>query len=74
MNIGDLVKNLTEPEAGLGLVVAMDIPMFGQLQHDPPGVKVRWRYPTSWVDGDGISIMYDDEVEVINEARRSNII
>jgi len=67
ISVGDLVKNTTEPEHGLGIVTQVDIDMWGQPQ-EPPGIKVLWRNPT-WSSEDGGSIMYQDELEVISEVR-----
>lgn len=68
MKIGDLVKNIEQPDHGVGIVMQMDIEMWGQ-QHEPGGIKVFWRDPT-WRDEDGGSLMYIDEVEVISEGGR----
>ena len=67
MKVGDLVKNIEEPDHGIGIVMKMDIEMWGQV-HEPPGIKVLWRSPT-WLSDDGGSIMYQDEVEVVSAAR-----
>jgi hypothetical protein len=68
MKIGDLVKNLTDPETGIGLVIQTDIQMWG-MQHEPPGIKVLWHHPT-WYDlDDGASVMYADELEIISDSR-----
>jgi len=67
INIGDLVRNTTEPEHGLGIVMQVDIDMWGQPQ-EPAGIKVLWRNPV-WLSEDGGSIMYQDELEVVSEVR-----
>ena len=68
MKVGDLVLNIEEPEHGVGIVLQVDIDMWGQPQ-EPPGIKVLWRNPT-WYDPDnGGSVMYEDEVEVLSESR-----
>ena len=66
MRVGDLVINTIEPEHGIGIVLKVDIDMWGQPQ-DPGGVKVLWRNPV-WLSEDGGSIMYEDELEVISES------
>lgn len=74
MKTGDLVKNLTEPETGLGLVIEVGISMLVDEDHEPPGVKVLWHTP-SWHDpSDGASVMYADELEIVSESRRSDLI
>tara|TARA_R110001592_G_scaffold92364_1_gene269350 strand:+ start:362 stop:565 length:204 start_codon:yes stop_codon:yes gene_type:complete len=67
MKVGDLVKNVDDPAQGIGIVMEVEIDMWGQ-QHEPPGVKVLWARPV-WFDDDGGSIMYHDELEVISESR-----
>ena len=67
MKDGDLVRNISEPEHGIGIVMKIDIDMWGQPQ-EPAGIKVLWRNPV-WLSEDGGSIMYQDEVEVISEGR-----
>ncbi len=66
MKIGDLVLNVDEPEHGIGIVMQVDIDMWGQPQ-EPPGIKVLWRNPTWHDPDDGGSVMYEDEVEVLSE-------
>ena len=66
MKVGDLVINTIEPEHGIGIIMKVDIVMWGQPQ-EPAGVKVLWRNPT-WLSEDGGSIMYQDELEVISES------
>lgn len=76
MKVGDLVRNISDPRVGLGIITAVDIPMlgYGRDPTEPPGIKVLWNSPT-WHDPvDGASVMYGDEVELVNEARRSNIV
>ena len=68
LKVGDLVKNLTDPDTGLGLVTQTNIQMWGQM-HEPPGVKVLWLHPTWHDPSDGGSIMYADELEIISEGR-----
>ncbi len=67
MNVGDLVKNIIEPSQGLGIIMKVDINMWGQ-PTEPPGIKVLWANPT-WACDDGGSIMYADEVMVISANR-----
>ena len=67
MRVGDLVMNIEEPEHGVGIVLQIDIDMWGQPQ-EPPGIKVLWPRPTYYDQRDGGSIMYEDEVEVISES------
>ena len=67
LRVGDLVLNISEPEHGLGIVMEVDLDMWGMPQ-EPAGVKVMWRNPV-WVSEDGGSVMYQDEVEVISENR-----
>ncbi len=67
MKVGDLVVNIDEPEHGIGVVIQMDVEMWGQV-HEPPGIKVLWRSPIWHCPVDGSSIMYQDEVEIISEA------
>lgn len=67
MKVGDLVLNISEPEHGIGIVMEVDLDMWGQPQ-EPAGVKVLWRHPI-WLSEDGGSIMYQDEVRVISEGR-----
>jgi len=67
INVGDLVVNTDEPEHGIGIVMEVDLEMWGQPQ-EPAGVKVLWRHPT-WVSDDGGSIMYQDEIRVLSESR-----
>tara|TARA_A100001015_G_C14913684_1_gene681494 strand:+ start:725 stop:934 length:210 start_codon:yes stop_codon:yes gene_type:complete len=69
VKVGDLVKNTQQPEHGIGIVLQIDIDMWGQV-HEPAGVKVLWRNPTWHDPEDGASIMYSDEVEVISEGGR----
>jgi|TARA_R110001583_G_scaffold96407_9_gene240659 hypothetical protein len=64
MKVGDLVRNLEDITQGIGIVMEIDIEMWGQV-HEPPGIKVLWNHPV-WVDDDGGSVMYQDEVEVIS--------
>lgn len=68
MKVGDLVLHTEQPEHGVGIITTTGIEMWGQA-HEPPGVKVLWSNPV-WVSDDGCSIMYEDEIEVINESRR----
>jgi hypothetical protein len=68
MKVGDLVKNIEDSTQGMGLVIEVDIEMWG-VRHEPPGIKVLWSHPV-WVDDDGGSVMYQDEVEVISEGGR----
>jgi len=65
--VGDLVLHTTEPEHGVGVVLAIGLDTWGQ-PTEPPGVKVLWRHPTWFDPDDGGSIMYEDEVEVISES------
>ena len=68
VKVGDLVLNTEEPEHGIGIVMQINIDMWGQPQ-EPAGIKVFWRHPT-WLDpDDGGSVMYEDEVRVISEGR-----
>ncbi len=68
MKVGDLVLNIEEPEHGVGIVLQIDIDMWGQPQ-EPPGIKVLWPHPTYYDQRDGGSVMYKDEVEVLSESR-----
>ena len=67
MKVGDLVLNIEQPEHGVGIIMEVDLDMWGQPQ-EPAGVKVLWRNPTC-LSEDGGSIMYQDEIEVISEGR-----
>ena len=65
MKIGDLVKNIEEPEMGLGVVTGVDLLVGGYIQ-EPPGVKVFWNNPTWYDTDDGASVMYEDEIMVVS--------
>ncbi len=67
MKVGDLVLHVDEPEHGVGIIMQINIDMWGQPQ-EPSGVKVMWKNPTWHDPDDGGSIMYEDEVEVISES------
>lgn len=68
IKVGDLVVNTDEPEHGVGIVLEVNLDMWGQPQ-EPPGIKVLWRNPTWHDPTDGGSVMYQDEVRVISESR-----
>tara|TARA_R100000278_G_C5408094_1_gene142054 strand:+ start:206 stop:409 length:204 start_codon:yes stop_codon:yes gene_type:complete len=67
MKVGDLVKNIPEPEHGLGIVLETDVETWGY-RGEPMGVRVAWVRPT-YISDKGGSIMYADEVAVISESR-----
>lgn len=67
MKVGDLVRNIAEPEHGFGIVLETDVETWGY-RGEPIGVRVAWRYPT-YVSDRGGSIMYADEIMVVSESR-----
>ncbi len=69
IQVGALVKCPSESTFGLGIVTEVDLDMWGHAQ-EPPGIKVFWHTPTWHDPSDGASVMYADEIEVINEGRR----
>ena len=67
MKVGDLVKNIPEPEHGLGIVLEIDVETWG-FRGEPMGVRVAWARPT-YISDNRCSMMYADEVAVICENR-----
>tara|TARA_Y100001972_G_C7383850_1_gene200978 strand:+ start:139 stop:348 length:210 start_codon:yes stop_codon:yes gene_type:complete len=64
MKVGDLVRNIPDPEHGYGIVLEVDVETWGH-RGEPMGVRVAWQNPTHHADRGG-SIMYADEVYVVN--------
>ena len=67
MKVGDLVIHAELPGHGVGIIMQVYLEMWG-FASVPAGVKVLWTNPI-WITEDGGTIMYEDELEVINESR-----
>jgi len=62
MKVGDLVKSIRfSPEFTYGIVLKTDVNLWGE-ETVPSGISILW------CDGE-TEIVYQDEVEVINESR-----